>query len=183
MNQTHTFNISGTVLKLILKLGNQKSSESLKRKLMYLMPRYKVQINWNGKPIITSSHTLFCFCTAWLSVDRSSKFGTSSARRWHNWAYNWLYLDSSRALSTILWWKEKLQLNAVQSIQTKRGWVKRTLTNKTIPFKTSFESTPTLSSSRHSLSNFSGVNLFSMLIKRSQIKNSVKVSSIWYCST
>lgn len=32
MNHAHTVNISGTVLKLILKLGNQKSSESLKLK-------------------------------------------------------------------------------------------------------------------------------------------------------
>lgn len=32
-----------------------------------------------------------------------------------------------------------------------------------IPFKTSFESTPTLRSSRHSLSNFSGVSLLRML--------------------
>lgn len=45
MKQAHTVNISGTVLKLILKLRNQKSSESLRRKIMYLMPRYKVKIN------------------------------------------------------------------------------------------------------------------------------------------
>lgn len=45
MNQAHTVNISGTVLKLILELGNQKSSESLKRKIIYLMPSYKIQIN------------------------------------------------------------------------------------------------------------------------------------------
>lgn len=32
-----------------------------------------------------------------------------------------------------------------------------------IPLRTSFESTPTLRSSRHSLSNFSGVSLLSML--------------------
>lgn len=37
------------------------------------------------------------------------------------------------------------------------------LTNKMIPLRTSFESTPTLRSSRHSLSNFSGVSLLSML--------------------
>lgn len=35
-----------------------------------------------------------------------------------------------------------------------------------VPFKTSFESTPTLRSSRHSLSNFSGVSLLSMLMKK-----------------
>lgn len=34
-----------------------------------------------------------------------------------------------------------------------------------IPFKTSFESTPTLRSSKHNLSNFSGVSLLSMLKK------------------
>lgn len=39
----------------------------------------------------------------------------------------------------------------------------RVLTNKMIPLRTSFESTPTLRSSRHSLSNFSGVSLLSML--------------------
>lgn len=40
-----------------------------------------------------------------------------------------------------------------------------------IPFKTSFESTPTLRSSRHSLSNFSGVSLLSMLKKKSNAIN------------
>lgn len=44
--------------------------------------------------------TLLCF-VALFSVDASSKFGTSSAKRRHSWAYNWLYLGSSRALSTI----------------------------------------------------------------------------------
>lgn len=43
--------------------------------------------------------------------------------------------------------------------------LQRPLTNKMIPFKTSFESTPTLRSSRHNLSNFSGVSLLSMLKK------------------
>lgn len=37
------------------------------------------------------------------------------------------------------------------------------LTSKMIPLRTSFESTPTFRSSRHSLSNFSGVSLLSML--------------------
>lgn len=45
-----------------------------------------------------------------------------------------------------------------------------TLTNKMIPFKTSFESTPTLRSSRHSLSNFSGVSLLRILTKRRKNK-------------
>lgn len=45
------------------------------------------------------------------------------------------------------------------------------LTNKMIPFKTSFESTPTLRSSRHSLSNFSGVSLLSMLMKSRKDKD------------
>lgn len=42
---------------------------------------------------------------------------------------------------------------------------KSTLTSKMIPLRTSFESTPTFRSSRHSLSNFSGVSLLSMLEK------------------
>lgn len=46
--------------------------------------------------------TVFCFCVVWLSFEGSSKFGASCAKRWHSWAYNWLYLGSSRALSTIL---------------------------------------------------------------------------------
>lgn len=40
------------------------------------------------------------------------------------------------------------------------------LTSKMIALRTSFVSTPTLSSSRHSLSNFSGVSLLSMLQRR-----------------
>lgn len=38
----HTINISGTVLKLILKLGNQKSSECLKRKIIHSKLCYKI---------------------------------------------------------------------------------------------------------------------------------------------
>lgn len=40
------------------------------------------------------------------------------------------------------------------------------------PFRMSLDSTPTLRSSRHSLSNFSGVSLFSMLKKKEKGKNS-----------
>lgn len=43
-------------------------------------------------------------------------------------------------------------------IKNKHGY-----TSKMIPLRTSFESTPTFRSSRHSLSNFSGVSLLSML--------------------
>lgn len=68
----------------------------------YLLPKYKIKVKRKSRIMLSLSLTLFCFCTAWLSVDKSSKFGTSSDRRWHSWAYNWLYLDSSRALSTIL---------------------------------------------------------------------------------
>lgn len=43
------------------------------------------------------------------------------------------------------------------------------LTSSMTPFRMSLDSTPTLRSSRHSLSNFSGVSLFSML-KRNKSK-------------
>lgn len=39
-----TFNISGTVLKLILKLGNKKSSESLKKSKTFLLLKYKIKV-------------------------------------------------------------------------------------------------------------------------------------------
>lgn len=61
---------------------------------------------------------------------------------------------------------ENNKLNVISMEYNTVGQLKTTLTNKMIPFKTSLESTPTLRSSRHSLSNFSGVSLLSMLIKR-----------------
>ncbi len=45
--------------------------------------------------------TVLCFCDEWISADGPSKFGASSARRRHSWAYSELYFGSSRALSTI----------------------------------------------------------------------------------
>lgn len=96
-----TFNISGTVLKLILKLWNQKPSESLKTW------NHKHAVYWQFLKkyveMLCMNHlTVFCFCVVWHSLEGSSKFGASCAKRWHSWAYNWLYLGSSRALSTIL---------------------------------------------------------------------------------
>lgn len=55
------------------------------------------------------------------------------------------------------------------------------ITSKMIPLRTSFESTPTFRSSRHSLSNFSGVSLLSMLenedTTRQRRKGSVDLQS------
>lgn len=98
-----TFNISGTVLKLILKFWNQKPSESLKIWNQTWLTDNFSSLEIMFVQMLRMNHlTVFCFCVVWLSFEGSSKFGASCAKRWHNWAYNWLYLGSSRALSTIL---------------------------------------------------------------------------------
>lgn len=62
----HTVNISGTVLKLILKLGNQKSPECLKRKIIHSKLGYK---NLNGMKRDTRLSLQILRCSVSVQLD------------------------------------------------------------------------------------------------------------------
>lgn len=81
--QNLTFNISGAVLKFILKFGDQQSSEGLKDKETRTASQRRSP---PGEQLRSRQQTLtvLCFWDVWISDEELSKLGASSAKRRHS---------------------------------------------------------------------------------------------------